>query len=126
MNSAIPFLIDVGLVAILSISLVTYVKGHLNHLLVELCGTEERAGFWLVFSNVILVLVPLIFALDYKPEFEPDRNFVFEMAAQFKQAIVGFVVALGSLGVILFQFIPRGQTQHGSRSVTLKEETSDR
>lgn len=107
MNPATTFLIDVGLVAILSISLVTYLKAHLKNLLVELCGTEERASFWLAFSNVTLVLVPLIFALDYKPEFGPDGNFVFDMATQLKHAIVGFVLALGSLGMILFQFIPR-------------------
>ena len=107
MNPAIAFLMDVGLVVVLSMSLVTYLKAHLKNLLVELCGTEERASFWLAFSNVTLVLVPLIFALDYQPEFGPARNFVFAMASQSKQAIVGFVLALGALGIILFRFMPR-------------------
>jgi len=111
-----PFLIDVGLVAMLSIGLVTYVKGHLKNLLVELCGTPERASFWLAFSKVTLVLVPLIFALDYKPEFGPDRNFVFEMATQLKHAIVGFVIALSSLTIILLRFIPRDKPNTAARS----------
>lgn len=107
MNPTTAFLVDVGLVAILSVGLVAYVKRHLNTLLIELCGTAERASFWLAFSNVTLVLVPLIFALDYKPEFGPDRNFVYEMATQLKHAIIGFVIALTSLAVILLRFIPR-------------------
>lgn len=61
---------------VLFMGLVSYLKAHLKNLLVELCGTEERASFWLAFSNVTLVLVPLIFALDYQPEFGPARNFV--------------------------------------------------
>jgi uncharacterized membrane protein YhaH (DUF805 family) len=107
MNPTKAFLADVGLVAVLSVGLVAYVKKHLNTLLIELCGTAERASFWLAFSNVTLVLVPLISALDYKPEFGPDRNFVYEMATQLKQAIIGFVIALSSLAVILLRFIPR-------------------
>jgi len=76
-------------------------------LLIELCGTTERANFWLAFSNVTLVLVPLIFALDYKPEFGPDKTAIFEIATQLKYALIGFVVTLGSLALILFRFIPR-------------------
>jgi uncharacterized membrane protein YhaH (DUF805 family) len=89
--------------------MVAYVKTHLNTLLVELCGTAERASFWLAFSNVTLVLVPLIFALDYKPEFGPDRSFVFEMATQLKHAIIGFVAALSALAVILLRFVLRNK-----------------
>ena len=107
MNPTTAFLVDVGLVAVLSMSLVAYVKRHLSSLLIELCGTAERASFWLAFSNVTLVLVPLIFALNYEPEFGPNRNFIFEMATQLKYAIIGFVIALSFLAIILFRFIPR-------------------
>ncbi len=107
MNASTVFLCDVGLVTILFVGIVAYVKRHLRTLLMELCGTAERANFWLAFANVTLVLVPVIFALDYKPEFGPDRNFIFEMATQLKHAIIGFVIALSSLAVILLRFIPR-------------------
>ncbi len=87
------FLLDIALAAVLFVGIVVYVKKHLRTLLIELCGTTERANFWLAFSNVTLVLVPLIFALDYKP--------------QLKYALVGFVITLCSLALILFRFIPR-------------------
>lgn len=108
MNPITAFLADVGLVALLSVSLVAYVKKHLSSLLIELCGTAERASFWLAFSNVTLVLVPLIFALDYRPEFGPDKVAIFEIAAQLKYALIGFVITLGSLAIVLSRFIPRG------------------
>jgi hypothetical protein len=113
MNPTIAFLTDLGLVAALSITLVAYVKPHLNCLLIELCGTGERASFWLAFANVTLVLVPLIFGLNYEPDFGPNRNFVFEMATQLKYAIIGFVTPLTILAVILFRFVPREKPNEG-------------
>lgn len=107
MNPTVAFLTDIVFVAILSLGLVRYVKPHLNALLVELCGMAERASFWLAFSNVTLVLVPLIFALNYEPEFAPNRNVIFEMATQLKYALIGFVTAFSFLAIILFRFVPR-------------------
>ncbi|HXY24859.1 MAG TPA: hypothetical protein VEI73_09425 [Candidatus Acidoferrum sp.] len=109
MNPTTAFLMDIGLVALLSVSLVAYIKTHLRALLIELCGTAERASFWLAFSNVTLVLVPLTFALDYTPDFAAEKNAIFEMATQLKHAIIGFVIALSLLAFILFRFIPRSQ-----------------
>ena len=107
MSPTSAFLLDVALVAFLFLGIVAYIKKHLRILLIELCGTTERASFWLAFSNVTIVLVPLIFALDYKPEFGPDKTAIFEMATQLKYALIGFVITLGSLALILFRFIPR-------------------
>ena len=106
MSPDVAFLLDVSLAAFLFVGIVAYVKKHLRTLLIELCGTTERASFWLAFSNVALVLVPLIFALDYKPEFGPDKTAIFEMATQLKYALMGFVITLGSLALILCRFIP--------------------
>lgn len=107
MNSTQAFLTDVGITAVLFMGIVAYVQRHLRALLIELCGTIERASFWLAFSNVALVLVPLIFALDYRPESGPDKNMIFEMATQIKYALIGFVITLGGLALVLYRFIPR-------------------
>ncbi|SRR6266852_2462288 len=110
MSLTMVFLSDMGLAAFLSIGLVAYVQAPLQSLLIELCGTKERASFWLAFSNVTLVLVPVIFALDYKLELGPEKNLVLEMAAQLKYALIGFVVALSALALIMLRFIPRNKT----------------
>jgi hypothetical protein len=109
MSLTMAFLSDMGLAAFLSIGLVVYVKAPLRSLLIELCGTKERANFWLAFSNVTLVLVPLIFVLGYKPEFGPDKSLVFEMATQLKYALIGFVIALSALALVMLRFIPRNK-----------------
>ena len=106
-SPALIFVFDVALTAIFLVAVVVYVKKPLQTLLVELCGTADRANFWLVFSNVALIVVPLIFALDYKPEFGPANPAIFEMAAQLKYALIGLVITLGSLALVLSRFIPR-------------------
>jgi hypothetical protein len=107
MSPVVAFLSDIAFAAVLFVGIVVYIKKHLRILLIELCGTAERASFWLAFSNVALVLVPLIFALDYKPEFGPDKTAIFEMATQLKYALIGFVITMGCLAFILFRFIRR-------------------
>jgi hypothetical protein len=115
MSLTMAYLSDVGLVALLSLGLVAYVKEPLRSLLIELCGTKDRASFWLAFSNVALVLTPLIFALGYTPEAGPEKSVIFEMAAQFKYALIGFVAALGAIGLVLFRFIPRDKSSVPAR-----------
>lgn len=109
MNPTIAFLFDVALAVALAVGIVAYVRRHLRILLIEVCGTPERASFWLAFANVMLVLVPLIFVLDYKPEFGPDKSVTFEMATQLKYALIGFAMALSSLALVMLRFIPRNK-----------------
>jgi hypothetical protein len=101
------FLLDLVLTAVVSIGLVYYLSDHLRILLVELCGTAERARFWLAFSNVALILAPLILALDYRPEIGPGKIVIFEMASQIKDALIGFALTLGALAIVLISFIRR-------------------
>ena len=107
MNPTVVFLGDLTLAILVCAGTVLYLARHLRLLLIELCGTAERANFWLAFSNVSLVVVPMIFALDYRPEFGPDTLVVFEIAAHLKYALFGFIATRGGLALILLWFIPR-------------------
>jgi hypothetical protein len=106
MSLTVAFLADLALVALASTVMVAYVSKYLRLLLIELCGTAERASFWLAFSNVALVIVPLIFALNCSLELGPGVNIVFEMARQLKYGLVGFVVTLTIMAFLLSRFIP--------------------
>jgi len=113
-NLTVVFLADVALVVLACVGIVAYLSKHLRTLLIELCGTVERASFWLAFSNVALVLVPLIFALSYRPESGSEASAVFEMAAQLKYGLVGFVVTLSLLAILLFRSLPSGRPSIGA------------
>lgn len=106
MSLTVAFLADLALVAMACTGMVVYVSKYLGLLLMELCGTAERASFWLAFSNVALVIVPLIFALNCSLELGPGVNIVFEMARQLKYGLVGFVSTLTIMAFLLYRFIP--------------------
>jgi hypothetical protein len=72
---------------------------------VELCGTGERAAFWVAFSSISITLVPLIFAMQYTPELGGETAAVLEIAAQLKWGFAGLLGAVLVHGWILSRFI---------------------
>jgi hypothetical protein len=106
MNRVTIFVTGVGTTLMVSVLAVGYLKSSLTKILIDLCGTEERASFWTAFSNVTLILVPLIFALHYHPETGPETSLVFEMGSQLEYALIGLVCSVVVLGIVLSIFIP--------------------
>jgi hypothetical protein len=107
MTASILFLLGLGMTLVTTFAIVAYLRTSLHNILVELCGTRERAAFWVSFSNVTISLVPLIFAMQYTPDFEAGSAALFELAGQLKWALVGLLVAVLILGWVLRSFIRR-------------------
>jgi hypothetical protein len=63
-----------------------------------------RADFWTIFSNITVMLVPTIFAMQYEPG---SRATLFEVAGQVKLGLVGLATSVLLLGLVLSRFIPR-------------------
>ena len=107
MNITRIFLAGGGATLAVSFVAVAYLRPHLKRLLFDLCGTEERAAFWTAFSNVTLVLLPLICAMHYRPQTGPETSAVLEMGTQLEWALIGLVASVLVLGIVLSTFIPR-------------------
>lgn len=99
----------VGLTLLISLAVVIYLRPHLHALLVELCGTAERARFWTAFSNVTVMLTPLTFALHFDPEEAGRALAVLALGTQLKHALGGLLLSVLLLGLILSMFIPRAR-----------------
>jgi hypothetical protein len=113
MTSSILFLAGLALTVVTVLAIVAYFRRPLRDILVELCGTGERATFWVAFSNITIVLVPLIFAMQYTPDRNLGTTSVLELAAQLKWALAGILSAVVILGWVLSRFIRR-QTEAGT------------
>jgi hypothetical protein len=107
MASTVAFLIGLAVTAGLALAVVWYMKEHLKAILVDLCGTEARAAFWMAFSNVALVLVPVVFAMEFFPNPGADSSVVYHLIVQLKWALTGLIVSVAGLGIILNSFINR-------------------
>jgi hypothetical protein len=104
MNIVFAFLIEVSATFVLCLITFRYLRPYLHRVLVDLCGTEERAQFWTVFSGVILVGLPLLFGLMYHPEALNAEELFFELMRRVSGNLIGFMVALVGVGFIVSFF----------------------
>jgi hypothetical protein len=106
MTPVAVFVIGIFISAVASGVVVWYLKPSLQGILVDLCGTEERAAFWTAFSNVTIGLTPLIFAMHYRPG-ETQTPVVFAIGSQLELALTGLLSSVVVLGFVLSRFIIR-------------------
>ena len=104
MNTIIFFLVQIVLTLIIVFLIVGYLRPFLKRILVDLCGTEERAQFWTAFSNILLIGLPLIFALNYRPESVNAEELFFNLAGKLSGNLGGLLVALIGIGIIVSFF----------------------
>jgi hypothetical protein len=104
MNTIPFFLIPVAVTLILCLAIVGYFRPTLRRVLIDLCGTEERAHFWTAFSNILLIGLPLILSLNYRPEAGNVEALFFEMAGKLSGNLGGFLFALVGIGIMVSFF----------------------
>ena len=114
MSPIFVFLLGLVITIGLSFALVWYLSSHLRWVLVDLCGTEQRADFWMAFSNAVLILVPLIFAMEFYSTAGDSGTLIFELIYQLKWSLIGLVTSLLGLGAILSLFIRRRENARGN------------
>jgi uncharacterized membrane protein YhaH (DUF805 family) len=111
MHATQAFFLGLGVSAALAFAVVWYIRPHLRAILVDLCGTEIRADFWMAFTNVTLILVPMVFAMEFFPETEQGSQVASQLIAQLKWALIGLIAAVAGLGMVLRSFIFTGLQQ---------------
>ena len=101
MNTFLALAIEIG-VTLLAAALITgYLRPYLKQILVDLCRTEERAQFWTAFSNILLIGLPLIIALGFRPESTKLEDVAFEIIGRLSGNLGGYLFALVGLGLIV-------------------------
>jgi hypothetical protein len=107
MNLSLMFLAGLGFTLAISLTAVIYLKSSLRRLLCKVCGNDERAAFWTAFTNTVLLLVPLVFALQSQPSEGSQARVLFELADQLKWGLIGLASSILTVGWVLGRFILR-------------------
>jgi hypothetical protein len=107
MNPVTAFLVGIALTSGTVLLALQHLRGSLQLILTDLCGTTERAKFWTAFSNLTLFFVPFALALDHQPKADSLRPAAFVIGDQIESAVIGLVASLVFLGFILSRFILR-------------------
>ena len=105
------FIIEVTLSLTVSGFVIYTLSNDLYQLILELCGTEARAKFWISYLNVMLVITPLLTVFIFgKSGIVSEASFIF-----FKNALrcilTGMFLSLGAIGFQIMQSIPKKQMQ---------------
>ena len=104
MNTIFFFILEVTLTFSICMLVFRYMRPFLTRILIDLCGTEERAQFWTVFSNIILVGLPLLISLTYQPESSQAEELFFEITHRISGNMLGFLFSLLGVGLIVSVF----------------------
>lgn len=104
MNTIPFFLVQIAVTLILCLAIVGYLRQILRKVLIDLCGTEERAQFWTAFSNILLIVLPVIISLNYRPKAGNFEELFFEMAGKLGDNLGGLLFALVGIGIMVSFF----------------------
>ncbi len=104
MSSFTALLIEIVLTLAASLVAVIYFSRFLHRILVDLCGTQDRARFWTTFTNILLVALPFISSLGYSPVIGPDANLLYDIAHQLRNNLYTFILGFVMVGLILLFF----------------------
>ena len=107
MDSISIFIAGILTVALITVFILSFLYTPMCKLLIDLTGTEDRAKFWTVFSMAELFLVPLVFALFYRPDVSGNTPVFFMICTQLQWALAGLVIAMAILGLVLNNSIAR-------------------
>jgi hypothetical protein len=104
MNPFLALSVEVGLTILACVLITAYLRPHLTRVLIDLCRTEERAQFWAAFSNILLIGLPLIIALGFRPEAETLEAAAFEVLGRLSGNLAGYLFALVGIGIMVSFF----------------------
>jgi hypothetical protein len=107
MTNVTVFLVGVASTALASFCAAAYLTPSLRKILIDLCGNADRADFWTAFSNLSLILTPVIFALHQTPDVNPEIPGVLQLSAQIEWALFGLVATVLAVGFVVSRFISR-------------------
>ena len=104
MNTIITFLIEVVATLIAALLITGYLRPSLKRVLGDLCKTEERAQFWTAFCNVLLIGLPVIISLGYRPKAQGVEGLFFEVIGRLGGNLGAYLTALIIIGMAISFF----------------------
>jgi hypothetical protein len=106
MNTLSLFTIEVLLCLGISIAVILLLKPLLRDVLVETCGTAKRAEFWVMFTQLMLVISPLLIVIFFAPtEASITINIAEAMQDTLFRSLLGVFVALAMIGQVMWKSI---------------------
>jgi len=106
MNELTLFGTELALVITTSIIVLIYIGKTLRNTLTEICGTSERADFWIAFIRLTFLFLPLLIVLFFGESACPQAANRTETARKFLALLMfGELMTLSVIGIVLWRAI---------------------
>ncbi len=106
MDQFLLFLIEVAVCLVASGILVVAITRPLRRLLTDVCGTLERANFWVVYCDAMIIIGPLVASVLFGTSGEVFAPSVTFFKAALGSALSGVFVALAAIGLQVARTLP--------------------
>ncbi|MBV2095077.1 MAG: hypothetical protein G8D61_01300 [gamma proteobacterium symbiont of Ctena orbiculata] len=106
MNTLLLFTIEIAISLGISLTVISLLKGLLTEVLSETCGTERRAAFWVMFTQLMLYLAPLLIVIYFIPT-DPvsDKNLLLALKDTLFYSLLGMFLGLAVIGKVIWKSI---------------------
>jgi hypothetical protein len=106
MNTLSLFTLEVLLCLGISFAVIVLLKPLLRDVLIETCGTAKRAEFWVMFTQLMLIISPLLIVIFFAPtETSITTNIAEAMQDTLFRSLLGVFVALAMIGQVMWKSI---------------------
>jgi hypothetical protein len=112
MDTLLLFVFEVMLCLGISFALIWLLRPLLCDVLAETCGTEKRAGFWVMFTQLMLVISPLLVVVYFVPtETATHLNLALELQQALFRTLLGDFISLSIIGKVIWKSIANPNNQ---------------
>ncbi|MEW8022975.1 MAG: hypothetical protein AB2803_04675 [Candidatus Thiodiazotropha sp.] len=106
MDLLLLILLEITLCLVVSFVLIRLLKPLLKAVLTDTCSTDKRADFWVMFTQLMLVISPLLVVVYFAPTLEISRlNLAYELQQALFRTLLGDFIALSVIGQVMWRSI---------------------
>lgn len=118
MNTLVLFGLEIALCLGISFILIALLRPLLRDVLTDTCGTEKRADFWVMFTQLMLIISPLLVVIYFAP-ITPfaQLDVAYELKKTLFRTLLGDFSALSAIGWVIWKSISSPYNQAMPRSI---------
>lgn len=116
MNEIYLFIIEIFIGLSITACVIFILSKPLKNVLIDICGTEVRAKFWVMYTNLMLVITPLLTSIIFgKLHRVAEASFSFYKTA-FGSVLFGVFISLVIIGLQITKLYPEKMISSKTRN----------
>lgn len=106
MNTIVLFGLEVALCLGISFIVIALLRPLLRDVLTDTCGTEKRAEFWVMFTQLMLIISPLLVVVFFAHTTPIAQLYIaYELQQTLFRTLLGDFIALSVIGKVIWKSI---------------------